>query len=461
MNLSSRWVLLFFCCGLCGSWGTARLFAEDLGDGKAPTDAARGYQFLVNTALIPPDFDQQTIDEVWQVWPAELKQKAAAATPEQRREMIFARYGLTPRPDDPSKPLQYVVDEQGNWTMNCFACHGGMVDQRVWPGAPNHEFDLQTLTEETRKNKLRMGKPMARMDLGSVFIPLGSTRGTTNAVMFGVALMHFRDAKLNVIEPDGPPPMHHHDMDAPPWWHFSQREYIYIDGFAERSHRALMQFALVRENKATWFQQQEEPFRDVYAYLMSLQAPKYPHAIDSALSARGEQIFNQHCASCHGTYGANKQYPAVRIPIEEIGTDPVRLRSLSAEGRGRYAGSWFANFGKEETIADPDGYVAPPLEGVWASGPYFHNGSVPTLWHVLNPEERPTLWRKMSAAIDYEKVGVQAEAVERIAIGQYDMSERRRYFDTRRDGKSAAGHRYPEALSADERRAVLEYLKTL
>ena len=36
------------------------------------------------------------------------------------------------------------------------------------------------------------------MDLGSVFVPLGSTNGTTNAVMFGVVLMAFRDADLNV-----------------------------------------------------------------------------------------------------------------------------------------------------------------------------------------------------------------------------------------------------------------------
>ena len=42
-----------------------------------------------------------------------------------------------------------------------------------------------------------------------------------------------------------------------------------------------------------------------------------------------------------------------------------------------------------------------------------------------------------------------------------DKQERRTYFDTRGHGKSAAGHRFPDALSEPERRAVLEYLKTL
>src|SRR5262245_47930378 len=118
-------------------------------------------------------------------------------------KLAFERYGLTPRPDDPTKPLQYVVDLQGNWTMNCFACHGGTAPDGkggdwVWPGAPNARFALQTLTEETRRAKAELEKLPGRMDLGSVIVPLGTTNGTTNAVMFGVLLMAYRDADLSV-----------------------------------------------------------------------------------------------------------------------------------------------------------------------------------------------------------------------------------------------------------------------
>src|SRR5947208_476911 len=92
-------------------------------DGSTPRAAVeRGYRFLVEKAYLPPDFDQETFDLVWKQWPEPLRSQAEKASPDQRRKMAFERYGLTPRPDDPSKPLQYVVDSHGNWTMNCFAC---------------------------------------------------------------------------------------------------------------------------------------------------------------------------------------------------------------------------------------------------------------------------------------------------------------------------------------------------
>ena len=71
--------------------------------------AQRGYQKLTNHAFLPPDFNQETIDQVWTSWPEPLRSEAEKATPEQRRKMTFDRYGLTTRPgDDSGKPLQYL-----------------------------------------------------------------------------------------------------------------------------------------------------------------------------------------------------------------------------------------------------------------------------------------------------------------------------------------------------------------
>ncbi len=381
--------------------------------------------------------------------------------------MAMRRYGLTPRPDDPSgRPLQYVVEGSGvdiTWTMNCFSCHGGEVYGKPTPGAPNNRLALQTMTEELRATKLKLGKPLSRMDFGSIVIPLGTTVGTTNAVIFGVGLMSRRDPQLNLID-QIPESLIHHDMDAPPWWHFHKRPYLYIDGFAQRGHRGLMQFTLVPENGPDFYRQHEDDFRHIDAYLMSLRPPRYEGLIDEALAASGRLAFNDHCAHCHGTYGPGGRYPNVRIPLDEIGTDPVRLKALPAAGREKYARSWFAHAGETDeqlTVVNPDGYVAPPLDGVWASPPYFHNGSVPTLWHVLHPEHRPTLWRRVATAIDAEKIGFQIEEVDRIPLTQTDVAIRREYFDTRRHGKSNAGHDFPNELSESQRRAVLEYLKTL
>ncbi|TWT83118.1 Cytochrome c [Planctomycetes bacterium CA13] len=426
--------------------------------------AARGYRLLTETPVLPSDFDQKVFDEVWQAWPEPLRSQAEKASPERRREMSYDRYGLTTRPgDDSGKPLQYVVNADGHWTMTCFACHGGSVYGKPTPGAPNNRFGLQTLSEEIRRTKFRLGEPLTRMDIGSLVVPLGTTHGTTNAVVFGMGLMHFRDENLNVID-RVPAKFTHHDMDAPAWWHFHKRPYLYIDGFAQKGYRGLMQFMLVPENGPSFFENHENDFRDVYAYMSSLRPPPYQGEIDDRLALRGKSLFEQTCAECHGTYGQQSDYPNRRIPLSDIGTDPVRLNALPVEGRAKYASSWFAHADEPEqqtTIIDPDGYVAPPLDGVWASPPYFHNGSVPTLWHVLHPSERPDVWRPISQQMDEERVGLQIEVVEKTPLAEPDVAIRRSFFDTRRFGKSNAGHDFPDQLVEDEKSAILEYLKTL
>jgi mono/diheme cytochrome c family protein len=421
----------------------------------------QGYRFMTTYPTLTPDFDQEVFDNIWQVWEEPARSEAEKATPEQRREMAFSRYGLTSEPGDTSgKPQQYVVDEKGNWTMNCLSCHQGKVAGQVIPGVPNSHYALQTLMEDVRNTKLKLGKRLIRMDMASAVFPLGTTNGTTNAVMFGMALMANRDPQLNV-KPNLPPPMTHHDHDAPAWWNFRKKSRLYSDGFSPKGHRPLMQFMLIPENGPKFFADHEDEFQEIYAWLESLEAPAYPFDIDHALAKQGEVIFNNHCADCHGTYGAEETYPNKIVPIDEIGTDPVRLTALSPEHRHAYGQSWFAHFGEHKTIDDPGGYVAPPLDGIWASAPYFHNGSVPTLWHVLNSAERPAIWRRTENGYDQEKVGLEIATFDTLPDDVKSGRERRKYFDTSKYGKSAQGHTFPDALSIEEKRAVLEYLKTL
>jgi hypothetical protein len=101
------------------------------------------------------------------------------------------------------------------------------------------------------------------------------------------------------------------------------------------------------------------------------------------------------------------------------------------------------------------------LDGIWASAPYLHNGSVPTLWHLLHPDERPTIWTRTEDGYDQSRVGLEATALEKLPATVTTAADRRRYFDTRLPGKSSAGHLFPNELSEDEKLAVLEYLKTL
>jgi mono/diheme cytochrome c family protein len=279
--------------------------------------------------------------------------------------------------------------------------------------------------------------------------------------MFGVVLMAYRDAELGLHKDRPMPKMVHHDMDAPPWWHFKRKKMIYIDGFAEKGHRGLMQFMLVPQNGPEKFREWESDYRDVFEYISSIEPPKYPYAIDDKLAAQGQAAFNRVCADCHGTYGPGGVYPERLVPIDEVQTDRVRLDALSPAHRDAYGQSWFAHFGEKLNINQPAGYVAPPLDGIWASAPYFHNGSVPTLWHVLHPGERPAAWTRAGEGYDTERVGPQVNAFDAVPTEITQGWRRRQFFDTRAFGKSAAGHLFPDSLSEPEKRAVLEYLKTL
>ena len=63
--------------------------------------------------------------------------------------------------------------------------------------------------------------------------------------------------------------------------------------------------------------------------------------------------------------------------------------------------------------------------------------------------------------MDEDKVGLTIEEFDRVPLEHPDVAHRRSFFDTKRFGKSAAGHDYPSQLTEAQLVAVLEYLKTL
>lgn len=430
-----------------------------------PAGRDRGLDLLLSKPYLPADLDQEVFEELWTVWEEPLRSRAEESTAEQRRRMAMERYGLVPHPADPTRTMQYVVDAEGRWVMSCLACHQGQVRGEAIPGVANSTYALETLTEDVRLVKVKQRKAFGHMDVGSLLLPLGTTNGTTNAVIFGVALMRHRAPDLSIVQRPPRFDLVHHDMDAPAWWHYRRRKTLYADGFAAKGHRVLMQFLLVKENGPEKFHEWEDDFRAIEQWIAGLEPPAWKGPVDRDRAARGQAVFAEHCASCHGTYGPGGEYPDRVIPIEEVGTDRVRLDSLTAKERGELNASWFGHFGADADATcdreDPAGYVAPPLDGAWASAPYFHNGSVPTLWHVLHPAERPVVWRRSPTGYDDARVGLEVEELAEMPPGRLRSAERRTYFDTRKPGKSAAGHDFPDALTEDDKAAVLEYLKTL
>lgn len=61
-------------------------------------------------------------------------------------------------------------------------------------------------------------------------------------------------------------------------------------------------------------------FPDVRAYILSIEAPPYPFAVDAALAKQGEAVFTATCAGCHGTYGAQENTArSLLVDISVIG----------------------------------------------------------------------------------------------------------------------------------------------
>ena len=138
---------------------------------------------------------------------------------------------------------------------------------------------------------------------------INTVRGTTNAGMMAVILLSVRNPDLS-RRSSRRPGRNLPEPHAPPWWNLKHKKTMYYDGRTPAaSVRANMQF-LLGEKTLEQFQALEPTFRDIQAYLLSLQPPEYPLAIVAARAERGKAVFEQTCARCHGTYGGAGRIPA-------------------------------------------------------------------------------------------------------------------------------------------------------
>jgi hypothetical protein len=208
---------------------------------------------------------------------------------------------------------------------------------------------------------------------------------------------------------------------------------------------------------------------------MKIQPPRWDEtvlgAIDRSRAARGKTLFDRHCSECH-VQKAGKEFAIADIG----GVDPnravnftatidgrpnndviaelmrqVKLKAYEEKGltpaqraeleRGRLAPQWRAH----------EMYIARPLVAIWASAPYLHNNSVPTLHDLLLPAaQRPSVFFTGHAEYDPANVGLRVT----------DDGARRFRFDTSLSGNRNTGHEYGTALADGDRRDLLEYLKT-
>jgi mono/diheme cytochrome c family protein len=362
-------------------------------------------------------------------------------------------------------------------TNNCLTCHGTVLFGELVIGLGNEFMDFtqdtsalveragalveneaESISWEHYADRIAAISPYTRMH----------TVGVNPANNLTFALIAHRDAQSNAwsdepllaLPPVDPPP-----VSVPPWWRMSKKPAMFNLGEGRGDHaRIMMAASMLCTDDTAALMEIDEYAPDLLAFIKSVEAPIWPFPVNQSLVESGQVIFESTCSTCHGTYGDNPQYPARLVPIEVVQTDATLVDFALSEGLPYV--DWFNRsfFGQLSIAAPGPGYVAPPLDAIWATAPFLHNGSVPTLRAVLDRKIRPLVWRHKVAnsnqrdSYDQADIGWDFEVVEADQISTPKPTD---IYDTRLPGYSNSGHPFGDHLSDSQRSAVLEYLKTL
>jgi mono/diheme cytochrome c family protein len=425
---------------------------------KEKTAAERGRYAVVHWSLNPSLWPRETYDDVWKQWGVKEK-------PADYDRLFRERYGLHPSPVENNGLPMGLVEAGGLFgkgiVNSCLMCHAGSFAGQSIIGMPNASLDLQGLFDELGDTAGRKPTFPFRFSYG---------RGTIDPINPVTFLMELRDANLDLQKPVKLDYFKGVSSDPPAWWLLKKKKTRdWTGGIDVRSTRVDMANLLTPLNTGEYIKNQETVFADIGAFLLTIEAPKYPFPINKELAARGEELFVATCAQCHGTYGREWTYPNKIVPLAKIGTDPALAETFSQKNLDYYNNTWFAKElspdGKPMVLRDTRGYQAPPLDGLWATAPYFHNGSVPTVYHVLNSRARPRYYTRsyQTGKEDFDPVnlGWKITVPDGPADPKLPGIERRKVYDTTEQGRSNSGHTYGDKLTEAERMAVIEYLKTL
>jgi hypothetical protein len=241
--------------------------------------------------------------------------------------------------------------------------------------------------------------------------------------------------------------------------------------------------------------------------------------LDQTLVARGELLYktkdaehgNQSCEDCHGiTRGKFRSvfHQTWATPILDVGTDSREINLLSSQVKtgvlegakifgaplkpvdsavsvlglsvagsilqhyfslglkeepGQLKGTWQPSAAAAADNAPPGTafasgsfpYESRVMQGIWAAAPYLHNGSVPTLTELLTPDAQRVSQFMVGPAYDINNVGLAAQQTKfNYTLKTTDCADRN-------SGNSRCGHNYGTNFSAADKKALLEYLKSL
>ncbi|MFN8251417.1 MAG: c-type cytochrome [Ferruginibacter sp.] len=372
-------------------------------------------------------------------------------------------------------PFDYTAVKAPNGEMvvapNCMQCHAQVFDGKFVMGLGNSLSDFtinRTSTASMAEKFLKLAAPKKYEAAKNFFTTVKTvspqlmvnTRGVNLADGLAALLAAHRDPVTLKWSDKAlmPIPAVMIPTDVPAWWMLKKKNGMFYNGFGRGDFgRFLMASNLLTVTDTVEAASVDSHFNDVLAYLKTINPPAYPKEVNKQLAASGQKIFNRNCASCHGTYGEDGKYPNLLIPQSIIQTDSALFSSnySSPQFLAWFNKSWFTTGEHPAKLEPYRGYIAPPLDGIWITAPYLHNGSVPDLETLLNSKKRPVYWKRdfVHPAYNYIIPGWNYEAMKE--PGGSDV------YNTMQTGFGNGGHYFGDNLSDEERKAVIEYLKLL
>lgn len=256
-----------------------------------------------------------------------------------------------------------------------------------------------------------------------------------------------------------------------------------------------------------------------------LRSPRWPAnilgPINESLAAQGAELYRDRCQGCHlpapntDAFWQSPRWVEVpgapyrlldlpMIPISAVGTDPAQAAGMAnrtvrvplslglpnpirTDGQDgiysfgpalgelvhRVVYRWYdannippderrrMDGFRENGIRAPMEYKARPLNGVWATPPFLHNGSVRTIWQLLSPyAERQTRFKLGTHRYDPARLGYVDDGGFELDTSRAGNRNTGHLFDTRTTGNGGVGI-IGRPLSEQERRAIIEFLKTI
>lgn len=360
---------------------------------------------------------------------------------------------------------------------------------KFYTGAKNEEV---TLLKDLQRNLRRVGakKPVvAGLDtsLAQVALSLSRRQDDAHATPNPSFEKHPRADVLEDFPADSKPAV---------WWNLKYKNRWLSDGSVLSGNPILTNILWNEVGRGTdlrllekWIFENDQIVKEMVTAVFSSEAPRitdfFPvEKIDIQAAKRGEILFNENCAKCHGHYLKKWSFPAsvdwpVRVQIENarviynpkkpvfnVGTDPNRMLGMkSLEKLNSLEIS--KKFGIE--IQAQKGYVPPPLVGIWARWPYFHNNSIPNLCAILTKaDKRPLAFYQGEANDPQKDFDLDCNGYPLGDNTPQHWKRKDQIYDTRYDGMGNQGHdegifleNGKEKFTPSQKKDLIRFLQTL